>query len=68
MAGGADGGEGRLGESPVPVAMSRTCIPGATRAARNRKGMKCAVTWAKARSYSAAASSLKTNSAATPRS
>jgi hypothetical protein len=51
-------------ESPVPVAMSRACIPGATWAARNRKGMKYAVTCAKARSYSAAASSLKTSSSA----
>ena len=55
-------------ESPAPVAMSRTCIPGATWAARNTKGMKCAVTCAKARSYSAAASSLKASSYAIARS
>jgi hypothetical protein len=53
-------------ESPVPVAMSRTRIPGARWAARNRKGMKCAVTCAKARSYSVAASSLKASSSAIP--
>src|SRR6202042_192580 len=49
-------------ERPVPVAMSRTRIPGLTSAARNRKGMKYLVTCAKARSYSAAASPLKNSS------
>src|SRR6516225_815317 len=53
-------------ESPVPVATSRTLIPGATCAARNRKGMKCIVTCANARSYSAAASSLKLSSSGIP--
>jgi len=42
--------------SPVPVAMSRTRMPGARRTARNRDGTKCVETCAKARSYSAAAS------------
>src|SRR5262249_42157111 len=49
-------------ERPVPVAMSRTHIPGATSAARNRNGMKYLVTCAKARSYSAAASFSKRSS------
>src|SRR5262249_15517400 len=49
-------------ESPVPAAMSRTRIPRATRAARRTNGMKYLVTCAKARSYSAAASRLKTSS------
>ena len=53
-------------ESPVPVAMSRTCMPGAISAERNKNGMKCAVTCAKARSYSAAASSLKLSSSGIP--
>src|SRR5947209_12784072 len=42
--------------------MSRIPIPGAIWAARSKKGIKYAVTCAKARSYSAAASSLKVSS------
>ena len=48
-------------ESPVPVAMPRTRIPGAMCAAHNRKGIKCAVALAKARCQSAATCSLKTS-------
>jgi hypothetical protein len=41
-------------------------MPGATPAARNKKGMKYAVTCANAWSYSAAASSLKVSSSVIP--
>ena len=53
-------------ESPVPVAMPRTRIPGAMCAAHNRKGIKCAVALAKARCQSAATCSLKTSCSAIP--
>lgn len=56
----------RLGESPVPVAMSRTRFPGTRWAAGDKKGINHAVTCAKARSYPAAASFLKAGSSRIP--
>src|ERR1700756_4622798 len=41
---GPTAGRAASAESPVPVATSRTRMPGTTPAARNRKGMKYAVT------------------------
>ena len=63
---GATAARAASAESPVPVAMSRTRIPGATPAARTKNGMKYAVTCANAWSYSAAASFLKVSSSGIP--
>jgi len=63
---GPNGDEGRFGgESPARGDI-KDAQTGARWAARNRKGMKYAVTCTKARSYSAPAASLKVSSSAIP--
>ena len=68
MAGVTDSGEGRFGRKPRARRDVKDLHTRCDMAGPQQEGHEMRVTCAKARSYSAAASSLKTNSAAIPRS